>query len=59
LATVPGLVGATTIDQCLARFDDALEMDELFVPDDAMDELRFECMRLGIDFASYFPPANG
>jgi NAD(P)-dependent dehydrogenase (short-subunit alcohol dehydrogenase family) len=53
LATVPGLSGATTIDECLARFADALALDGMVVPKDAMDELRFECEQLGIDLTPF------
>jgi NAD(P)-dependent dehydrogenase (short-subunit alcohol dehydrogenase family) len=49
LATVPGLAGAATVDECLARFDEALASESLFVPQDAMDELRYESLQLGID----------
>jgi hypothetical protein len=48
LATVPGMLGATSIDECLARSDQAMATDDLFVPDDAMDELRYQCTHLGV-----------
>jgi NAD(P)-dependent dehydrogenase (short-subunit alcohol dehydrogenase family) len=55
LATVPGLSNAATIDEYLAGFDDVLAMQGLYVPDDAMDELRFECEQLGVDLDSFMP----
>jgi NAD(P)-dependent dehydrogenase (short-subunit alcohol dehydrogenase family) len=53
LATVPGLADAATINDCLAHFDEVMASDELFVPTDAMDELRYECNRLGIDMEPF------
>ncbi len=53
LATVPGLLGATTIDDCLARFDQALASESLYIPEDAMHELAYECAQLGIDLAAF------
>jgi NAD(P)-dependent dehydrogenase (short-subunit alcohol dehydrogenase family) len=52
LATVPGLVGAHTIDECLARFDDAMATENLYVPVDAMDEVYYECAQIGFDPAT-------
>jgi NAD(P)-dependent dehydrogenase (short-subunit alcohol dehydrogenase family) len=53
LATAPGLSGATTIDECLARFDEALAVDALYIPEDAMHELRYECTQLGLDLMAF------
>ena len=52
LGTVPGLSGATTIDECLARFDEAMASDDVFVPTDAMDEVYYECRQIGFDPAT-------
>jgi NAD(P)-dependent dehydrogenase (short-subunit alcohol dehydrogenase family) len=49
LATVPGLIGATTIDECLARFDDAMATENLYVPVDGLDELYYGCRQIGFD----------
>jgi NAD(P)-dependent dehydrogenase (short-subunit alcohol dehydrogenase family) len=52
LATVPGLLSANTIGDCLDRFDEALASEVIYIPDDAMDEVFYECKQLGFDPAS-------
>jgi NAD(P)-dependent dehydrogenase (short-subunit alcohol dehydrogenase family) len=49
LATVPGLVGADSIDDCLSRFDEILATENVFIPVDAMDELFYECRQIKFD----------
>lgn len=52
LATVPGLTGGTTIADCLARFDEAMALDGLYIPDDAVHEVLYECAQLDLDLAA-------
>jgi len=52
LATVPGLVGAGTIEECLARFDEAMATGNMYLPVDAMDEVYYECRQIGFDPAT-------
>ncbi len=54
LATVPGLLNAATIDDCLARFDEALRTDAPCIVEDAMQELGYECAQLGVDLGALF-----
>jgi NAD(P)-dependent dehydrogenase (short-subunit alcohol dehydrogenase family) len=49
LATVPGFLDATSIEKCLAGFDEALRSDELFVPAGSADQMAFQCRVLGVD----------
>jgi NAD(P)-dependent dehydrogenase (short-subunit alcohol dehydrogenase family) len=49
LATAKGLEGADSIATCLDRFDEALSLDELYIPEDAMHEVIYECQRIGLD----------
>ncbi len=49
LAIVPGLTNADDIDTSLARFDEALNTDEIYIPTGAMDEIAYACRQLGID----------
>jgi hypothetical protein len=53
LATVPGLTGITSIDDCLARFGDAMNSDDLFVPGDAVAAVVYECQRIGLDLSAF------
>lgn len=55
LGTVPGLVGITSVDDALARFDEAMNSDEIVVPTNAMTLVIEECTRIGIDPRSYLP----
>lgn len=52
LETVVGLNGITTIDDCLARFDEAMSTDQTFHPSDADQQVVFECEQVGVDFAA-------
>ncbi|MCU1393332.1 MAG: family NAD(P)-dependent oxidoreductase [Ilumatobacteraceae bacterium] len=52
LGTVPGLTGITSIDDALGRFDEAMSLDDLFVPDDATQAVVYECGQIGIDIAA-------
>jgi NAD(P)-dependent dehydrogenase (short-subunit alcohol dehydrogenase family) len=49
LATVPGLRGIASIDDCLARFGEALSLGGLSVPTDAVAEVVYECEQVGLD----------
>jgi NAD(P)-dependent dehydrogenase (short-subunit alcohol dehydrogenase family) len=55
LGTVPGLVGIQSVDDALARFDEAMNSDEIIVPPNAMASVIEECVRLGIDHAAFLP----
>ncbi len=58
LATVPGLVGADTVDDVLDRFAEAMDSSELVVPADAMAELVYECANLGVDLSALSGPGQ-
>ncbi len=49
LATVPGLLDATSIDTVLSRFDEALGSDDFYVPESGFDEIVYGCTHLGLD----------
>jgi NAD(P)-dependent dehydrogenase (short-subunit alcohol dehydrogenase family) len=49
LGTVPGLNHIQSIEDCLARFDQAMRTDDLYVPPDTMSEVLYECNKLGLD----------
>lgn len=53
LATVPGLHGLTSIDDCLAGFGQVMALDDLTVPADAYAEVIYECAQLGIDLTAF------
>jgi NAD(P)-dependent dehydrogenase (short-subunit alcohol dehydrogenase family) len=53
LGTVPGLREISSIDDCLARFDEALSLDGLYVPEDAIHEVLYECQEIGLDLSSF------
>ncbi len=53
LGTVPGLREISSIDDCLARFDEALSLDGLYVPEDAIHEVIYECKEIGLDLSSF------
>jgi len=52
LESVVGLKEFTTIDDCLARFDEAMSTDQPFFPADAVQQVIFECQQVGIDSSS-------
>jgi hypothetical protein len=52
LESVVGLKGFTTIDDCLARFDEAMSTDETFLPTDAVQQVIFECQQVGVDLGA-------
>ena len=58
LGTVPGLVGIASIDDALARFDEAMASDEISVPANASDEVVDECARIGLDLAALMQGAT-
>lgn len=53
LATVPGLDGITSIDDCLTRFDEAMATGDLVIPADARAGVAYECERVGLDLARF------
>jgi NAD(P)-dependent dehydrogenase (short-subunit alcohol dehydrogenase family) len=55
LATVPGLRDVTSVDDCMARFDEALDMTELTVPADAVHAVIYECGQIGLDLSQFAP----
>jgi NAD(P)-dependent dehydrogenase (short-subunit alcohol dehydrogenase family) len=55
LGTVPGLHDISSIDDCLARFGEALSLDGLYVPDDAVHEVIYECQEIGLDLSKFSP----
>jgi len=55
LGTVPGLHDITSIDDCLARFDEAMDMRDLYVPDDAVQQVLYECQQIGLDLTAFVP----
>lgn len=55
LGTAPGLHDVTSIDDCLARFDDAMAIDDLYVPEDAVQEVLYECRQIGLDLSTLAP----
>ncbi len=55
LATAPGMHDITSIEDCLSRFDEALSVDDLYVPPDAFQAVVYESQQLGIDLSSFAP----
>jgi NAD(P)-dependent dehydrogenase (short-subunit alcohol dehydrogenase family) len=53
LATAPGLGDTSSIDQCLAHFDQAMSIEGLHVPEDAFSEVIFECNQIGLDLSGF------
>jgi NAD(P)-dependent dehydrogenase (short-subunit alcohol dehydrogenase family) len=53
LGTVPGLRDLSSVDDCLARFGDAMGTDDLYLPDDAADEVVYECRQIGLDLSAF------
>ncbi len=49
LATAPGIADITSIDDCLARFDQAMDLADLYVPPDGVHEILYECDQIGLD----------
>jgi NAD(P)-dependent dehydrogenase (short-subunit alcohol dehydrogenase family) len=56
LESVVGLKEFTTIDDCLARFDEAMSTDQPFFPADAVQQVIFECQQVGIDSSALSTP---
>jgi NAD(P)-dependent dehydrogenase (short-subunit alcohol dehydrogenase family) len=54
LATVPGAVGMTTIDDYLENFDQVMATDHIEIPRDANVEVVYECQQLGIDLSKWW-----
>jgi len=52
LGTVPGLSGLSSIDDCLARFGEAMAIDDIYVPEDAVAQVIYECERIGLDLSA-------
>lgn len=52
LATAPGLHGITSVDDALARFDEAMAIDDPVVFTDAAAEVLYECRQIGLDLSS-------
>lgn len=57
LATVPGLLDATTIDSVLSRFNEAFGSDVFYVPKGGFDEIVYGCTHLGLDPKTIISPA--
>jgi hypothetical protein len=57
LATVPGLLDASSIDTVLSRFDEALGSDDFYVPKGGFDEIVYGCTQLGLDPTTIIAPA--
>jgi NAD(P)-dependent dehydrogenase (short-subunit alcohol dehydrogenase family) len=53
LGTAPGLRGFGSIDECLERFDEAMAIDDLYVPADALHEVLYECDQIGLDLSRF------
>ena len=56
LATVPGLLDATSIDTVLTRFDEALGSNDFYVPKSGFDEIVYGCTHLGLDPTTVMSP---
>lgn len=52
LATVPGMTDITGIDDVLARFEEAMNIDDLTVPANAFVQVMYECEQIGLDLSS-------
>ncbi len=52
LGTAPGLRAFTSIDDCLQRFDEAMSLHDLYIPDDAVHEVLYECEQIGLDLSA-------
>ena len=53
LGTAPGLRNFSSVDDCLDRFDEAMSLDEMYVPDDAVHEVLYECAQIGLDLSRF------
>ena len=52
LATSPGITEINDIDDVLARFDQVMSMDDLYIPKDATAQVMYECEQIGLDLAA-------
>ena len=52
LATSPGITDIVDIDDVLARFEQVMSMDDLFIPKDATAQVLYECEQIGLDLAA-------
>ena len=52
LATSPGITDIVDIDDVLARFDQVMSMDDLYIPKDATAQVMYECEQIGLDLAA-------
>ena len=53
LGTVPGVTGLQSVDDALARFDEAMHSDDIVVPEDANKQVLYECDRIGLDLSNF------
>jgi NAD(P)-dependent dehydrogenase (short-subunit alcohol dehydrogenase family) len=53
LGTVPGLIGISSVDDALERFDEAMASEEINVPEHATAEVFEECRRIGLDLTAF------
>lgn len=47
--TTPGAAGITSVDAALARFDEVMASEDVFLPRDSLKAVLYECERLGIE----------
>jgi NAD(P)-dependent dehydrogenase (short-subunit alcohol dehydrogenase family) len=52
LATSPGITDIVDIDDVLARFDQVMSMDDLYIPKDATAQVMYECEQIGLDLGA-------
>jgi NAD(P)-dependent dehydrogenase (short-subunit alcohol dehydrogenase family) len=52
LATVPGMTDIAGIDDVLARFDEAMAVDDLTIPPNAFVQVMYECEQIGLDLGA-------
>jgi len=55
LGTAPGMHDITSIDDCLSRFDEALSLQDLYVPSDAVQAVVYEARQLGLELGDFAP----
>jgi NAD(P)-dependent dehydrogenase (short-subunit alcohol dehydrogenase family) len=53
LATVPGMTDIAGIDDVLARFDEAMNVDELNIPPNAFVQVLYECEQIGLELPDF------
>ena len=53
LGTVPGVTGLQSVDDALARFDEAMRSDDIVVPADGIKQVIYECDRIGLDLSGF------